>query len=106
MMRFMALPGPRDPGQDGLPAFPGPIKIGNPGEFTIKELAELVVKLTGSRSKLVYQPLPQDDPMRRRPDISRAQQYLQGWQPTVVLEEGLKSTIAYFDALLRMTSGR
>jgi UDP-glucuronate decarboxylase len=106
MMRFMALPGPRDPGQDGRPAFPGPINIGNPGEFTIKELAELVVKLTGSRSKLVYQPLPQDDPMRRRPDISRAQQYLQGWQPTVVLEEGLKSTIAYFDALLRMTSGR
>ena len=89
-----------------LPHPDGPINLGNPGEFTIKELAELVVKLTGSRSKLVYRPLPQDDPMRRRPDISRAQQYLQGWQPSVALEEGLKSTIAYFDALLRATSGR
>ena len=82
------------------------MNLGNPGEFTIKELAELVVKITGSGSKLVYRPLPQDDPMRRRPDISRAQRYLQGWQPTVALEEGLKSTISYFDALLRVTSGR
>jgi UDP-glucuronate decarboxylase len=101
MMRFMALPGPRDPGQDGRPAFPGPINIGNPGEFTIKELAEKVVALTGSRSKLVYKPLPQDDPMRRRPDISRAQEMLGGWGPTVPLEEGLVKTIAYFDGLLR-----
>ena len=106
MMRFMALPGPKDPGHEGQLGFPGPINLGNPCEFTITELAELVVKLTGSRSKLVYRPLPQDDPMRRRPDISRAEQYLQGWQPSVALEEGLKPTIAYFDTLLSGTSGR
>jgi len=100
MMRFMALPGPKDTGHEGAPGFPGPMNLGNPGEFTIKELAELVVKITGSGSKLVYRPLPQDDPMRRRPDISRAQQYLQGWQPSVPLHEGLVKTIAYFDGLL------
>lgn len=75
--------------------FPGPVNIGNPGEFTMIELAELVLKLTGSKSKLVFQPLPQDDPKQRRPDISLAQKEL-GWNPSIPLEEGLKRTIAYF----------
>lgn len=75
--------------------FPGPVNIGNPGEFTMIELAELVLKLTGSKSKLVFQPLPSDDPKQRKPDISRAQKEL-GWNPTIPLEEGLKRTIAYF----------
>lgn len=73
----------------------GPINLGNPHEFTIKELAELVLSITGSRSKVVHQPLPQDDPTRRRPDISLAQQLL-NWQPTVPLAEGLGKTIAWF----------
>ena len=77
----------------------GPINLGNPGEFTMLELAQKVIALTGSSSKLVHQPLPQDDPVRRRPDISRAKEQL-GWQPKVPLEDGLKQTIAYFDALL------
>jgi UDP-glucuronate decarboxylase len=103
-IRFMALPGLKEAGANGHPGFPGPINLGNPGEFTIKELAEQVVALTGSKSKLVYLPLPQDDPARRRPDISLAQKHLQGWQPTVKLEEGLKKTIAYFDQLLSGSS--
>ena len=78
--------------------FVGPINIGNPGEYTIKQLAELIVELTGSKSKIVYQPLPEDDPTRRRPDISLAERYL-GWQPTVELRDGLKQTIEYFAAL-------
>jgi UDP-glucuronate decarboxylase len=73
----------------------GPINLGNPHEFTIKELAELVLSITGSRSKVVYQSLPQDDPTRRRPDISLAQRLLD-WQPTVPLAEGLGKTIAWF----------
>lgn len=77
----------------------GPINIGNPGEFTVRELAEKVVELTGSASPIVYQPLPADDPMQRCPDISKARELL-GWQPTIALEEGLRRTIAYFDALL------
>ena len=77
----------------------GPINLGNPGEFTIKELAELTIKMTGSRSKLVYLPLPQDDPLQRKPDISIAKERL-GWRPTVPLIEGLKRTVAYFDRLL------
>ena len=78
--------------------FTGPVNIGNPGEFTIKELAEKVVELTGSKSKIIYQPLPQDDPQRRRPDISLAKKEL-GWEPTVKLETGLKKTIEYFSSL-------
>jgi UDP-glucuronate decarboxylase len=78
----------------------GPVNIGNPGEFTIRQLAELVVELTGSKSKLVQLPLPADDPRQRRPDITLAQQQL-GWQPTVQLREGLERTIEYFDRLLR-----
>jgi UDP-glucuronate decarboxylase len=75
--------------------FTGPVNLGNPVEFTIRELAEKVVELTGSKSKLLFQALPSDDPSRRQPDISRARQML-GWEPRVQLEEGLKKTIAYF----------
>lgn len=78
----------------------GPINLGNPGEFTILELAEKVIDLTGSKSKLVNAPLPQDDPQQRKPDIGLAQKELQ-WNPTVDLEQGLKKTIAYFDELLK-----
>jgi UDP-glucuronate decarboxylase len=77
----------------------GPINLGNPGEFTIRALAEKVVELTGSGSKIEYRPLPQDDPQQRQPDIAKAKSVL-GWAPTVHLEEGLTRTIAYFDGLL------
>ncbi|MBU6367490.1 MAG: SDR family oxidoreductase [Gemmatimonadetes bacterium] len=80
-------------------AVTGPVNLGNPGEFTMRQLAELVRDLTGSRSPLVHLPLPADDPKQRRPDIALAQSQL-GWQPTVPLAEGLKATIAYFDQLL------
>lgn len=73
----------------------GPINVGNPGEFTILQLAEMVIRLTGSKSKIIYQPLPSDDPMQRKPDITKAKEIL-GWQPTIPLEEGLKPTIEYF----------
>ena len=75
--------------------FMGPVNIGNPGEFTIKELAERVISLTGCPSKLIYNPLPSDDPKQRQPDISLANEKL-GWKPTISLEEGLKKTIEYF----------
>ncbi len=78
----------------------GPINIGNPGEFTMLELAENVIELTGSSSKLVFEPLPADDPKQRQPDITLAREKL-GWEPTVPLREGLKATIEYFDALLK-----
>ena len=74
-----------------------PVNLGNPGEFTIKELAEEVVRICGSDSGLTYLPLPQDDPRQRRPDISRAQALL-GWNPTISLREGLEKTVAYFKA--------
>ena len=74
----------------------GPVNIGNPREFTIKELAELVIELTGSKSKIVYKPLPQDDPLQRQPDISLANRLLDDWTPKVKLEEGLLKTIEYF----------
>jgi UDP-glucuronate decarboxylase len=80
--------------------FTGPVNIGNPGEFSMVELAREVIRLTGSKSGIVYEPLPQDDPKQRRPDISLAGEKLAGWKPSVGLEEGLKKTIAYFDALL------
>ncbi len=73
----------------------GPINIGNPGEFSMRELAEKVIAITGSKSEISYLPLPQDDPKQRRPDITRAQEIL-GWQPTIALDEGLKKTIDYF----------
>jgi UDP-glucuronate decarboxylase len=78
----------------------GPVNIGNPTEFTIRELAEQVIELTGSRSKLVYLPLPSDDPKQRQPNISRAKELLD-WEPTIALREGLAKTIAYFDELLQ-----
>ena len=81
----------------------GPINLGNPGEFTILELAEKVIDLTGSRSKVVHHPLPQDDPTQRCPDITKAREQL-SWSPATPLQEGLKKTIAYFDALLRKNS--
>lgn len=80
----------------------GPINLGNPGEFTIRQLAERVLELVGSSSKLVFQPLPQDDPQQRQPDISKAIEVL-GWQPTVMLDQGLEKTIKYFDDLLTET---
>jgi UDP-glucuronate decarboxylase len=78
----------------------GPINLGNPGEFTILELAEQVIALTGSSSRIVFKPLPENDPMQRQPDITRARQTL-GWQPTVPLQEGLKRAIPYFAELAR-----
>ena len=77
----------------------GPINLGNPGEFTILELAEKVIELTGSKSKLVFQPLPPDDPKQRRPDIALAKKNLE-WEPKVNLEDGLKKTVAYFRKVL------
>jgi UDP-glucuronate decarboxylase len=89
MMRMMAS------GAD----LPGPINIGNPSEFTMVELAEKVITLTGSKSRMVYRPLPADDPRQRRPDIRLAHEKLQ-WQPTVSLDDGLKETIAYFRSII------
>ncbi len=79
-------------------AVTGPINCGNPNEFTILDLAEKVIEMTGSRARIVHRPLPQDDPRQRRPDISLAQELL-NWQPKVMLAEGLQRTIAYFDEL-------
>lgn len=83
--------------------FIGPVNLGNPGEYTIRQLAEEVLRLTGSRSKLAFKPLPSDDPMQRCPNITLAKARLD-WKPTVALEDGLKETIAYFRALLSKTS--
>ncbi len=80
--------------------FTGPVNLGNPGEFTIKELAEHVIELTGSSSTLEYKPLPENDPTRRQPNITLAKEKL-GWTPAVPLREGLKTTICYFDDLLK-----
>lgn len=77
----------------------GPVNLGNPGEFSISELAEKVVRLVGSESKVVFEPLPADDPMQRKPDISLAQALL-GWQPTIPLDEGLPRTVDYFKAMV------
>lgn len=76
--------------------FSGPINLGNPCERTIKELAEMIVDMTGSRSRIIYEPLPEDDPVRRKPDISLAKEALH-WEPSVTLEEGLQRTITYFE---------
>ncbi|MBW8779789.1 MAG: SDR family oxidoreductase [Burkholderiales bacterium] len=81
----------------------GPINVGNPVEFTMRELAELVVTETGSKSPIVFRPLPQDDPKQRRPDISQAQAKL-GWEPKVSLADGLKETVAYFRRTLDFTA--
>lgn len=81
----------------------GPVNIGNPNEFTIKELAETVIELTGSKSETIYRKLPSDDPAQRQPDITLAKEKL-GWEPKIQLEEGLKKTIPYFMNLLRAQS--
>ena len=78
--------------------FTGPVNVGNPNEFTIRELAEMVIELTGSKSKIVYEPLPADDPMQRQPDISLAKKEL-GWEPTIQIKEGLAKTIEYFKSI-------
>jgi UDP-glucuronate decarboxylase len=85
MIRFMKSP----------PEFTGPVNMGNPGEFTMLELAELTLRLVGGKSKISFMPLPQDDPRQRKPDIALAQKALD-WTPKVALEDGLKETIAYF----------
>jgi len=90
MIRFM----------DSEESFIGPMNMGNPGEFSIRELAELVIELTGSASKIVHEALPGDDPKQRRPDISLARERL-GWEPQIALGEGLARTIPYFERLLR-----
>lgn len=95
-LRFMDMPS----GGVSEPGFPGPINLGNPGEFTIRELAEKVIRLTGSKSKMVFFPLPADDPMQRKPDISLASRLLDGWKPQTNLDDGLIETIKYFDQLL------
>ncbi|MRX51815.1 NAD-dependent epimerase/dehydratase family protein [Paracoccus sp. S-4012] len=89
-VRFMAAPA----------GVTGPINLGNPSEFTIRALAEMIIELTGSRSQIVYRPLPQDDPLQRQPDIRLASEQL-GWRPAVPLREGLVRTIAYFETMLR-----
>jgi len=80
---------------DSREDFTGPVNIGNPNEFTIKELAELVIELTGTKSKIIYEDLPADDPLQRQPDISLAKKEL-NWEPRIQLKEGLKKTIDYF----------
>jgi UDP-glucuronate decarboxylase len=89
MMRLMDYEGPD----------PGPVNIGNPGEYSMKQLAEAALRLTGSKSTLEERPLPKDDPTRRQPDISKAKRLL-GWEPKVPLEEGLKQTIAYYKSVI------
>ncbi len=82
--------------------FTGPVNIGNPREFTIKELAEIVVELTNSKSNIIYLPATKDDPSQRKPDISLAKEKLNGWEPKIQLEEGLKYTIDYFKKTLNL----
>ena len=81
----------------------GPVNIGNPNEFSMLQLAKSILDLTGSKSRIIHQPLPQDDPRQRQPDITKAQQLL-GWKPTVSLKDGLTKTIAYFEVLIRELS--
>jgi len=84
---------------DSPEAFTGPVNIGNPGEFSMLELAEKVIRHTNSKSALVFKPLPSDDPKQRKPDIQLARSRL-GWEPKIALEDGLKETIAYFKRTL------
>ena len=94
MIKFMATPD----------EITGPVNLGNPGEFTILQLAETVIELTGSKSRIVRMPLPADDPKQRRPDISKVRKLID-WQPVTPLREGLKKTIEYFDDLLKTDPG-
>jgi len=84
---------------NGPDDFTGPVNMGNPDEFTILELAQMVIRLTGSRSKIIFEPLPQDDPLQRQPDISLAKEHLH-WEPTLNLEQGLTRTIEYFRTIM------
>jgi UDP-glucuronate decarboxylase len=77
----------------------GPINLGNPNEFTMLELAQKVIKLTNSESKIIYQPLPEDDPRQRQPNIDKAKNIL-GWQPVTQLNEGLDKTVTYFEGVV------
>jgi UDP-glucuronate decarboxylase len=95
ILRFMDLPS----GPEGQPGPPGPINLGNPVEFSMLELASMVIELTESKSQIIHLPLPQDDPLQRKPDISLAKQYLD-WTPTVKLEVGLSKTVSYFSKAL------
>ena len=81
-------------------AFMGPVNLGNPGEFTIKELADLILEMIPTKSKVVYMDLPKDDPMQRKPDITLAQEMLDGWSPKIALKEGLEFTIEYFKTII------
>lgn len=94
ILRFMDLPS----GPEGQPGPPGPINLGNPDEFSMLELASMVIELTGSKSQIIHLPLPQDDPLQRKPDISLAKQYL-NWNPEIHVREGLSKTITYFASL-------
>jgi UDP-glucuronate decarboxylase len=94
-LRFMDLPA----GEDAKPGFPGPINLGNPEEFSMIELAQLVLKVTGSQSKLVFLPIPLDDPKQRKPDISLARELL-NWEPKIKLEQGVIQTVNYFKSIL------
>jgi len=87
---------------DSIDDVTGPMNLGKPGEFTILELAKKVIELSNSRSEIIFEPLPADDPRQRRPDITLAREVI-GWEPKVELDEGLKKTIAYFDELLSST---
>jgi len=82
------------------PEFLGPVNIGNPNEFSMLELAQNILELTNSKSKLIHLPLPQDDPKQRQPDIALAREKLQGWEPKTQLKDGLVKTIAYFDSVI------
>ena len=82
----------------------GPVNLGNPGEFTIRELAEMILELTGSASEIVFKELPKDDPIQRKPDISHAREILNDWEPKIKLKNGLMNTINYFDNLLKEIS--
>jgi UDP-glucuronate decarboxylase len=84
---------------NGPDGFVGPVNIGNPREFSMRQLADMIIRLTGSTSKIVFKPMPADDPKQRQPDITLARKHLSGWEPKVPLEEGLAKTIAYFKSL-------
>ena len=85
--------------------FTGPVNLGNPNEFSIRELAEKIIAITGSRSKIEMKVLPNDDPTQRQPDIALARKHL-GWEPNVQLEAGLKKTVSYFESLLESAGAR
>ena len=85
--------------------FTGPVNLGNPSEVSILELAKLIIDITGSSSRIVFKPLPQDDPERRRPNITLAQEKL-GWEPTVALEDGIRKTIEYFEGIIKAQEGK